>query len=72
VETNRKKAVSPGTINRELNSLKAVFTKAEKVGKFDGKNPVKSVKYLPEQEYIMRILKPEEIDRLVSVSKGYT
>ncbi len=67
-----KKKPDPGTINRELDSLQAMFTVAEKLDSFEGKNPVKAVQKLPMQEKPMRILKKDEIDRLVRISEGFT
>jgi len=71
-ETKRKKRVSPGTINRELDSLRAIFTTAKRLKKFDGENPVRDVKSLPEQEFVMRILKRDEADRLINASQSFT
>lgn len=67
-----KKKPDPGTINRELDSLQAMFTVAEKLEKFEGKNPVKAVQKLPMQEKSMKILKRDEIDRLIKVCDGFT
>jgi len=67
----RLEKVMASTVNRELTTLKHMFTIAEKFRKFDGKNPVKEVKPLPEIQYVMRILNKEEIERLVKVSSGY-
>ena len=63
--------VKPSTINRELICLKHMFTIAAKFGKFDGKNPVKEIKFFQERQYIMKILDKEEIKRLINVSTGY-
>lgn len=71
VRPNKKKP-KPGTINRELESLQAMFTLAEKWGDLQGKNPVKGVHRLPMQEKPMRILKKDEIDLLVQKSSGIT
>ena len=60
--------VKTGTINRELASLKHMFTIAEKLGKFDGKNPVKEVKFFQERQYVMKILDKEEIKRLIDAA----
>ena len=37
----RLKKISPATVNRELACLKFIFTIAERLGKFEGKNPAK-------------------------------
>jgi integrase len=63
--------VKTGTINRELASLKHMFTIAEKLGKFDGKNPVKQVKFFQERQYVMKILDREEINRLIDAAAGH-
>lgn len=47
---------NPGTINRELTCLKHVFTIAEKFGRFEGKNPVKQVKFLQYTQFEMKVL----------------
>ena len=67
----RKRKIQPGTINRELQCLRHIFTIAEKFDKFSGKNPVKEVKFFKPREYVLRILKPKEIQKLVNVTKGY-
>ena len=63
--------VKPGTVNRELASLKHMFTIAEKLGRFDGKNPVKQVKFLQERQYVMKILDREEINRLIDAAADH-
>ena len=63
--------VKTGTINRELASLKHMFTIAEKLGKFDGKNPVKQVKFFQERQYVMKILDREEINRLIDAAADH-
>ena len=63
--------VTPGTINRELACLKYMFTIAERFGKFDGKNPVKEVKFLQERKFVMKILARDEIVRLIDAANGY-
>ena len=67
----RLEKVKTGTINRELASLKHMFTIAEKLGKFDGKNPVKQVKFFQERQYVMKILDREEINRLIDTAAGH-
>lgn len=63
--------VKTGTINRELASLKHMFTIAEKLGKFDDKNPVKQVKFFQERQYVMKILDREEINRLIDAAADH-
>ncbi|MBL7084252.1 MAG: site-specific integrase [Candidatus Aminicenantes bacterium] len=67
----RLEKVRTGTINRELACLKHMFTIAEKLGKFDGENPVKKVKFLQERQYVMKILDREEIKRLINVAADH-
>ncbi len=67
----RLEKVKPSTINRELMTLSHIFTIAEKFRKFDGKNPVKEVKYFQEKQYVIKVLDREEIRRLVEASSGY-
>ncbi len=57
--------INPSTINRELACLKHMFTIAERLGKFEGKNPVKEVNFLQERKRVMKILDRDEIGRLV-------
>lgn len=59
------KDVSPATTNRTLTMLKSMFNKAILWGKFDGKNPVKGIKFYKEQPRL-RFLEKEEIVRLIS------
>lgn len=63
--------VKAGTINRELASLKHMFTIAEKLGKFDDKNPVKKVEFFQERQYVMKILDREEINRLIDAAADH-
>lgn len=67
----RNRKIQPGTVNRELQCLRHIFTIAEKFDKFEGKNPVKEVKLFKPREYVLRILKPKEIQKLIKVTKGY-
>ena len=63
--------VKTGTINRELACLKHMFTIAEKLGKFDDKNPVKQVEFFQERQYVMKILDREEINRLIDAAADH-
>lgn len=67
----RLEKVKTSTINRELTCLKHMFTIAEKFRKFNGKNPVKDVKFFQERQFIIRILDREEIKKLINASTGY-
>lgn len=66
----RLEKVKPGTVNRELTCLKYMFTVAEKFGRFEGKNPVKQVRFLQYRQHVMRVLSREEIKRLIDASSG--
>jgi len=63
--------VKTGTINRELACLKHMFTIAEKLGRFDDKNPVKKVEFFQERQYVMKILDREEINRLIDAAADH-
>lgn len=56
----RKKKVSPASVNRELACLKTIFNKAIFWG-MTHNNPVKGVKFLPENNRRLRFLMPEDI-----------
>ena len=57
---DRLKAVSPATVNREIALLKHMFILAEHWQLFFGKNPVKGVKFLDEDNDMVRVLSEEE------------
>ena len=67
----RLERVNPATVNRELSCLKYMFTVAEKLGKFEGKNPVKEVKFLQHRQYVFRVLTREEIKSLINAAVEY-
>ena len=56
--------VSPATVNRALAILRSIFNKAIAWNKFDGKNPVKGIKFYKEQPRL-RFLEKEEIAQLL-------
>jgi len=62
----RLEKVAPATVNRELASLKHMFTKAIEWG-FVKTNPAKRVKRLKEPPGRLRYLKTEEIKKLLDV-----
>ncbi|MCG2814327.1 MAG: tyrosine-type recombinase/integrase, partial [Candidatus Aminicenantes bacterium] len=62
----RLNEVSPATINRELSCLSHLFSMAVKWGVLSGLNPMKDVKLFREKRRELRILKPEEIQRLIN------
>lgn len=49
-------AVSPATVNRELAGLKRLFNVAEQWGIFRGRNPVKGIRFLDENNLKLRTL----------------
>ena len=65
---DRLKKISPSTINRELACLRYMFTVAEQLGKFEGKNPVKEVKFLQSRQYVFKVLTAKEIKRLIDAA----
>jgi integrase len=56
----RLDAVSPATVNRELAGLKRLFNLAEQWGLYRGRNPVKGVRFLDENNLKLRTLSEEE------------
>jgi integrase len=64
-KVQRRKTVSPATVNRELALLKHVCTKAMKWG-YLKTNPLKPVKFLKEPLGRLRYLTREEVDALVA------
>lgn len=67
----RSKAVSPATTNRSLTCLKSIFNKAIAWGRFNGVNPVKGVKFFPEDNQRTRYLEKEEVVKLLKHCKGH-
>jgi integrase len=57
---DRMRAVSPATVNREIALLKHMFNMAEQWGLYRGRNPVKGVKFLAEDNLQYRSLSDEE------------
>lgn len=66
----RKQEVSGTTVNRELSCLKHMLNMAIDEG-IIVQNPVKKVRFFPENNTIERILTPSEKERLIAESKGY-
>lgn len=56
--------VKPATVNRSLAILRSIFNKAIEWGKFNGKNPVKGIKFFKEHPRL-RFLEKEEIVKLI-------
>lgn len=67
----RIKRVSPATVNREVALLKHLFNLAAKWGSFQGKNPVLLVKFFDEDNDVLRVLSPEEQERLLQHCAPY-
>ncbi len=67
----RLKAASPATVNRELACLKRVFNLAEQWGLYRGRNPVKGVRFLDENNLKLRTLSEREEADLISSCSPY-
>jgi integrase len=67
----RLQAVSPATVNRELAGLKRLFNLAEQWGLYRGRNPVKGVRFLDEDNLKLRTLSEEEEGVLLSYCSPY-
>lgn len=65
----RAKEVAPATVNRELATLKTMFTKAIAWGKLKD-HPAQTVKFLREPNGRLRFLEKEEIVNLLAKCKG--
>ena len=63
-KAKRVTEVKPATTNRALALLKSIFNKAIAWNKFNGRNPVKGIKFYKEQPRI-RFLEREEITKLI-------
>lgn len=61
----RMKEVAPVTVNREVALLKHMFNLADAWGVFRGRNPVKGVKFLAENNLKFRVLSEEEEAKLL-------
>jgi integrase len=65
------KPVSPATVNRELAGLKRLFNMAEQRGLYRGRNPVKGVRFLDENNLRLRMLSEGEEAALLSCRSPY-
>jgi integrase len=70
-QRERVKAVSPATSNREMALLKHMFNMAERWGLNHGTNPVRFVKFLPEDNLRFQTLSEDEERRLLEASPPY-
>ena len=64
-------AAAPATVNREIALLKHLFNVAEQWGMYRGRNPVKGVKFLSENNLQFRSLTEEEEARLLQCCSPY-
>ena len=67
----RIKSVSPATVNREIALLKHLFNLAERWDLYRGRNPVRDVKFLDEDNLRYRTLTEDEEKALVAACSPY-
>ena len=65
------KEVRPATSNREMALLKHMFNMAERWDQYQGKNPVRLVKFLPEENLQFKTLSQEEEQALLACCPPY-
>ena len=70
-QQHRVREVSPATVNRECALLKHMFNVAERWGMHRGTNPVRLVKFLPENNLQFRTLNEADEQRLLEASPPY-
>jgi len=70
-QQQRAREVSPATVNRETALLKHMFNMAERWGMHHGANPVRLVKFLPENNLQYRTLSEDDERRLLEASPPY-
>jgi integrase len=70
-QRERVKEVSPATSNREMALLKHMFNMAERWGQHQGTNPVRLVKFLPEDNLRVETVSEAEEQRLLLASPPY-
>ena len=63
--------VSPATVNREIALLKHIYNLADTWGLYSGKNPLKGVKFLAENNEMLRVLSEQEEAKLLSCCSPY-
>jgi integrase len=63
--------VAPATVNREIALLKHLYNLADAWGFYFGKNPVKGVRFLAENNEMFRVLSEEEEARLLPYCSPY-
>jgi integrase len=70
-QRERVNAVCPATSNREMALLKHMFNVAERWGEHQGTNPVRLVRFLPEDNLRFETLSEEQERRLLLASPPY-
>ena len=70
-QRERIKAVCPATSNREMALLKHMFNMAERWGQHQGTNPVRLVRFLPEDNLRFETLSEEQEKALLLASPPY-
>jgi len=70
-QRERVKDVCPATSNREMALLKHMFNMAERWGQHQGTNPVRLVKFLPEDNLRFETLSDEQEEKLLLASPPY-
>jgi integrase len=70
-QQSRGREVSPATVNRETALLKHMFNMAERWRLYHGTNPVRLVKFLPENNLQFRTLGEDEERRLLRSAPPY-
>jgi integrase len=70
-QRQRVRKVAPATSNREMAPLKHMFNMAERWGNHQGANPVRLVRFLPENNLRFDTLSQEQEQRLLLASPPY-
>ena len=70
-KAKRAAEVTPASVNRELALLKHMFNLAEQWDSFNGKNPVKAVRFLPENNHQFRTISDGEEAQLLAAASPY-
>ena len=70
-KSERVRTASPATVNREIALLKHMFNMAERWGLFRGRNPVRDVKFLAEDNLQFRVLSEPDEEKLLRACSPY-
>jgi integrase len=70
-QQHRYREVAPATVNRETALFKHMFNLAERWGLYQGTNPVRLVKFLPENNLQFRTVSEADEQRLLESSPPY-